>query len=136
MKISTQSAQVEIQIPFHDVDRVNIAWHGHYFRYFEIARTELMRLHQLDADDIIELGFGMVVSESKCRHVSPARYGDTITVKASFVDISHHLDIGYLVKNKQNGKVIARGRTQLVCINPSFDLLTKIPAVILERITQ
>ncbi len=29
---------VEVRVPFHDVDPAGIAWHGHYFKYLELAR--------------------------------------------------------------------------------------------------
>ena len=40
------AAEVELTIPFHDVDMMGVAWHGNYFRYFEIAREAL--LNQFD----------------------------------------------------------------------------------------
>ena len=29
-------AEVVIEVPFHDVDIMNVVWHGHYLKYFEI----------------------------------------------------------------------------------------------------
>ena len=34
---------VEIEVPFHDVDALRIVWHGHYYKYLELARTQLLR---------------------------------------------------------------------------------------------
>ena len=39
-------ATVQVKVPFHDIDIMEIAWHGHYVKYFEIARCELFE--QLD----------------------------------------------------------------------------------------
>jgi len=36
------SAETIIEIPFHDVDSAEVAWHGHYVKYFEIARCKLL----------------------------------------------------------------------------------------------
>ncbi|MGS0467376.1 hypothetical protein ACU8V3_09605 [Cobetia marina] len=36
------SATVEMEVPFHDVDMMEVAWHGHYVRYLEIARCKLL----------------------------------------------------------------------------------------------
>ncbi|KHI23155.1 4-hydroxybenzoyl-CoA thioesterase, partial [Escherichia coli] len=36
------TAEVELTIPFHDVDMMGVAWHGNYFRYFEVAREALL----------------------------------------------------------------------------------------------
>ena len=41
MAKSYVSAEVEIEIPFHDVDSMKIVWHGNYAKYFEIARCAL-----------------------------------------------------------------------------------------------
>lgn len=32
------TVDVDLTIPFHDVDVMGVVWHGNYFRYFEIAR--------------------------------------------------------------------------------------------------
>ncbi|WP_368860434.1 acyl-CoA thioesterase, partial [Klebsiella pneumoniae] len=34
--------EVSITVPFHDVDAMEVVWHGNYFRYFEIAREALL----------------------------------------------------------------------------------------------
>jgi acyl-CoA thioester hydrolase len=31
--------RVELDVPFHDVDLQRVVWHGHYYKYFEVART-------------------------------------------------------------------------------------------------
>lgn len=37
-----RQAEVLIEVPFHDVDVMKVAWHGHYVKYFEI---EIGRAH-------------------------------------------------------------------------------------------
>ena len=39
---SLLTIDMEMQIPFHDVDSMGITWHGNYLRYFEIARCKLL----------------------------------------------------------------------------------------------
>ncbi len=41
------TVDVELTIPFHDVDAMGVVWHGNYFRYFEIAREKLLGTFQL-----------------------------------------------------------------------------------------
>ncbi len=31
-----------LTVPFHDADMMGVTWHGHYIRYMEIARCELL----------------------------------------------------------------------------------------------
>ena len=37
-----RETSVELEVPFHDIDGMGIVWHGHYFKYLEIARTKLV----------------------------------------------------------------------------------------------
>ncbi|MDH3602364.1 MAG: hypothetical protein OEU26_22345, partial [Candidatus Tectomicrobia bacterium] len=30
-------AEVCFEVPFHDVDMMGVVWHGHYYKYFELA---------------------------------------------------------------------------------------------------
>jgi hypothetical protein len=42
MSPSIVSSETEIDVPFFDVDLMEIVWHGHYAKYFEIARCDLL----------------------------------------------------------------------------------------------
>ena len=33
---------VNIDVPFFDVDMMDVVWHGHYIKYFEVARCALL----------------------------------------------------------------------------------------------
>ena len=36
------STEIEISPAFHDLDPMNIVWHGHYIKYLELARCALL----------------------------------------------------------------------------------------------
>ena len=38
---------VDLEVPFHDVDVLQIVWHGHYYKYMELGRTALLRARGL-----------------------------------------------------------------------------------------
>lgn len=42
MSENIHQASVNLEIPFHDVDMMAVVWHGHYAKYFEIARCALL----------------------------------------------------------------------------------------------
>ncbi|WP_343034423.1 hypothetical protein [Candidatus Methylobacter favarea] len=39
---SLHHTAVDIEIPFHDIDMMEVVWHGHYAKYFESARCALL----------------------------------------------------------------------------------------------
>jgi acyl-CoA thioester hydrolase len=36
------AAEIDVVVPFFDVDSLEIVWHGHYVKYLEIARCALL----------------------------------------------------------------------------------------------
>ena len=50
------TGEVLIEVPFHDVDAMGVAWHGHYVKYLEIARTAMMRRVGLDFKQMQDWG--------------------------------------------------------------------------------
>jgi acyl-CoA thioester hydrolase len=121
-------------VPFHDVDALRVVWHGHYYKYLELARTRLMRSRGLDGADLAALAVGLVMIESRCRYVSPLRYGDRGRVQVWFADIDHRLSIGYEVLNLTTGKRAATARTVLASIDSEGRLLLRTPDVVRERL--
>jgi len=128
--------RVELEVPFHDVDLLRLVWHGHYYKYFEVARTKLLRSLGLDAGEIIEDRYRLVVSESSCRHIHPLRYGDRFETAAWLDDVHNRLCVEFEVSNLSSGQRCARGRTVLVSLDLEGRLLLKTPGAILDRIRE
>lgn len=128
------SASVELTVPFHDVDLLRVVWHGHYYKYLEHARTELMRQHRLDVPDLVELGFHMMVVDAHCRYMRPLRYGERVRVTARFGDIDHRIVVTYDLHSVTHDRRVARARTVLVTTTPAGELLLETPDAIRSRI--
>jgi acyl-CoA thioester hydrolase len=125
---------VDFEVPFHDVDALRAVWHGHYYKYLELARTRLMRSRGLDGADLGELAVGLVMIESRCRYVAPLRYGDRGQVRAWFTDIDHRLSIGYEISNLTLRKRAATARTVLASVDSEGRMLLRTPEVIRKRL--
>ncbi len=126
--------RVELEVPFHDVDLMRVVWHGHYYKYFEVARTKLLRSLGLDAGEIIGERYLLMVSDSSCRHINPLKYGDRFEVAAWFQDVENRLCIDFEIAELSSGRRCARGRTVLVSLDLDGRLLVRTPRAILERI--
>ncbi len=128
------AVSVELEIPFHDVDVLEVAWHGHYPKYLELARTAFMRARRLDTPEMRQLGYRFYVSEYFLRHVAPLRYADAVRVHAWPVEIESRLRIAYQIRNVTLGKLAAQGWTVLVSTDAAGNLLLETPAPILDRL--
>ena len=128
------AVSVELEVPFHDVDSLRIVWHGHYYKYLEIARTALMRSVGLDNEEILGLGYGLLMGETQCKHTGVLRYGDRFRVTGWFKEAEQRIVIAYEVRNLTTGKRAARARTTLVTLNGRGELNLETPAEIVARI--
>jgi acyl-CoA thioester hydrolase len=126
---------VPYEIPFHDVDSLGIAWHGHYYKYFEFARTALYRSLNLDIDDMVRLGFTFPVIETQCRHSEALRYGQQIIISAHFREWEYYILIEYRISAIESGKRAAYGHTKQAVCDLAGQLQPCVPKTVTDIIT-
>lgn len=105
------SATVEVEIPFHDVDLMAVAWHGHYVKYCELARCALLDKFSYNYKEMKESGFAWPVIELKLRYAHPARLGQRIRVEAALREYELHLKIDYRITDAETNKRLSKGHT-------------------------
>ena len=132
MKRFTPEVEVELEVPFHDVDMLHLVWHGHYFKYFELARTQLLRQKGLSAEQLVKTGFMFVVIESKCRYPAPLRFGQRFRVGARISEVDYSVKIDYQIWNATENRRAAYGHTVLATLGPGGELLLRTPDALLE----
>ena len=122
------------EIPFHDVDSLGIVWHGHYYKYFELARTALYRSLNFDVDDMGRLGFSFPVIESQCRYSEALRYGQPIDISAHFREWEYYILIEYRINETGSGKRAAYGHTKQAVCNLEGQLQPCVPESVADII--
>jgi len=110
-------AKVRVDVPFYDLDGLNVVWHGHYYKYFEAARTAFLRSIGFDAPQMKRSGYVWFVIESHCRYIAPMRYGMTVVVSASLADVEHRIKFIYTILDKKTGRRLASGHTVQAAID-------------------
>lgn len=133
-KIPSHAHSVELTVPFHDIDALRVVWHGHYLKYLEIARCELLKQCGLDVMQMVELGYRFMVSDISCRHTNALTYGDRFRVTAWFTETEHRIGIAYEVFNLTTQKRSARAHSTLITVSGEGKLCLSTPAPIFERL--
>ncbi len=72
---------LRVRVAFADTDAMGVAWHGNYLRWFEMARTELMRPTELPYAVLVGRGIHLPMTEALVRYRKPARYDDLLIVR-------------------------------------------------------
>ncbi|NRB38732.1 MAG: acyl-CoA thioesterase [Pseudomonadales bacterium] len=127
-------ASIDVEIPFHDVDMMAIAWHGHYVKYFELARCALFSQLDYDYTQMRDSGFAWPVIDLHVRYAQPARFQQVITVTATLVEYEHRLKVKYLVTDAQ-GKRLTKGHSIQVAVDMATEeMCFESPAILFEKI--
>ncbi|MDR3088085.1 MAG: acyl-CoA thioesterase [Azoarcus sp.] len=132
---SVWRSSVVLQIPFHDLDPLEICWHGHYVRYFEIARAALLQTFDYDYPQMRDSGYAWPVIELHIRYAQPLRYRQRIEVEAFLTEWENRLRVDYLIRDVETGKRLTRGHTVQVAVDlHTREMCLVSPAVLAEKL--
>lgn len=127
-------ASTEIIVPFHDVDLMGIVWHGHYAKYFEIARCVLFDKYDYNYAQMKASGYAWPVIDMRVRYPASATFGETITVHASISEWENRLKVDYEIRNCE-GERLTRGYTVQVAVDMSSgDMCFESPPILFEKL--
>ena len=77
-----------VRVFFEDTDLSGVAYHANYLRWFERARSDLLRMLHIDQRAAHETGEGAyAVSDLAIRYASPARLDDDVLIETRAVQI-------------------------------------------------
>lgn len=126
---------VPLEVPFHDVDQMGIVWHGHYLKYFELARTALMRRLGMDFEDMGRTGCGWPVVHTELKYLRPLRYGQRFLAVAALEEYDPRIRIAYELQDAADGSRLTRGHTlQLPVDLATGELRFEAPAAMADAI--
>lgn len=107
---------VNIEVPFFDVDMMEVVWHGHYIKYFEVARCALLDKIKHNYTQMRDSGYAWPVVDIQVRYMQGARFGQQITVQADLIEWESRLKINYLIFDTQTGERLTRGSSVQVAV--------------------
>lgn len=127
--------ETEIEIPFHDVDMMQITWHGHYVRYLEVARCALLERIDYNYLQMFDSGYSWPVIDMRLRYVKSCAFGDRIRIRARIVETEFRLKIAYEIRHAQTGERLTKGYTVQVAVDmQSGEMCYPAPQVLADKI--
>ncbi len=105
----------EYRIRYSDTDKMGVVYHGNYLRFFEIARTEMLRSLGLPYAELEQAGYMLPVLESYASYLLPAKYDELLQLHASIeASISAKMTIQYAITRQ--GETLVTGWTRHVFV--------------------
>ena len=129
------SAEIELSPAFHDLDPMAVVWHGHYMKYFELARCAMLQKYNYDYPDMRDSGFMWPIVDFRTKYVAPLRYSQKVKVRAKIIEWEFRLKIEYLITDVESGRALTRAYSVQVAVDiETQEMCFQSPAVLLQRL--
>lgn len=110
-------AEIEVTPAFHDLDPMNVVWHGNYLKYLELARCALLQGFDYDYPQMRDSGYLWPIVDLRTKYLRSARFGQRLRVRAELVEWEVRMRIDYLVTDADTGEKITRAHTIQVAVD-------------------
>ena len=128
-------AEIELVVPFFDVDMMEVVWHGHYVKYFEEARCALLDKLGHNYRQMRDAGYAWPIIDLQVRYIRGAQFGQRIRVRADLVEWENRLKINYLITDVATGERMNSGSSVQVAVEiASREMLLASPRVFVEAV--
>src|SRR3989339_703739 len=113
-----QSHTITIVPRYCETDQAGVIHHSVYPIYFEMGRTELLRVNGLAYKDLEREGFYMVVAELHLKYRRPAYYDETLELITECTKItSARIEHSYKLVRAETGLLLVEGSSILACVD-------------------
>lgn len=127
--------EVVLAPAFHDCDAMQVVWHGHYFKYLEIARCALLQRFDYDYPQMQASGYLWPIVDTRVKYIRPLRYLQALRVSARITEWENRLKMEYEIRDEASGEVLTRAHTLQVAVDAaSGEMLYLCPPVLWERL--
>ncbi len=112
-------ARSRIRVRYAETDQMGIAYHGNYFAWFEVGRTDLLRNFGLTYRELEAEGLRLPVIGAAAQFLRPAHYDDVLDVHtrlASCAGARMAFDYSVLLEGAE--APLARGSTSHAAVDP------------------
>jgi acyl-CoA thioester hydrolase len=126
------SNEIELKVPFHHLDPLQVVWHGNYFQYFDQARFALFDAAGIDLYHYMtekQLVFPITRTSIKC--IAPLGPKASFVCKATITEARYKIAMDFEIRRLPDRLLCAKGQGEQVAVRlPDMELLFEIPEAI------
>ncbi|MFP3980946.1 MAG: acyl-CoA thioesterase [Desulfobacterales bacterium] len=133
---SDKTCERKFEVPFHDLDPMEVMWHGNYFKYFDITRDALFRQLGVDLYRVYrDTQYIFPIIRTSIKHVLPLRFRDEFICRATLKEVNYKITIAFEIRLVEDNRVSARGKSEQAAIKiPEMETMLRIPDNIREAL--
>ena len=119
-----------VRVYYEDTDAGGVVYYANYLKYFERARTEMLRAMGYEQDELIaNEGIIFVVRSVQVDYLSPARFNEQLQVSAK-VSVAKKVSLTFEQVITRGEDVLCKGSIRIACL----DAQTLRPKIIFETL--
>ncbi len=123
-----------VRVYYEDTDAGGVVFYANYLRFYERARTEMLRALGHEQDDLItNAGIIFVVRSVKVDYLSPARFNELLQVSAD-ITIIKPASLVFEQAVTRDGDVLNKATVRIACLDVDSMRPKIIPEPLLEQL--
>jgi acyl-CoA thioester hydrolase len=132
----TMHYEIRLQVPFHDLDPLQIVWHGNYLKYFDMARFGLFNQAGVDLYRYFQTRqIIFPVTRSTAKHIVPLRFGEEFICRATVLEAVYKIVLGFEIRRTGNDLICTRGKSEQLAVKwPEMEMQFEIPADVTQAL--
>lgn len=123
-----------VRVYYEDTDAGGVVFYANYLKFFERARTEMLRSMGFEQDRLIdEQGILFVVRSVRIDYLMPARFNEQINVSA-VVTLAKKASLIFEQKITRGNDELCTGEVRIACLDSKTMRPKAIPNILLEQL--
>lgn len=124
-----------VRVYYEDTDAGGVVFYANYLKFFERARTELLRSLGFEQDNLrSEQNVIFVVRSVSVDYLNPARFNDMLNVTAKIVENKKTSFTFEQIISRQD-QILCTGNVRIACLDAQTMKPKPIPTAILEQLS-
>ena len=78
---------IQLRVRYYETDCMGIVHHSNYIRFYEVARTEMLREFGTTYQEIEQVGVMLPVLDVQAHYISPAYDDDLLTIRVTLAEM-------------------------------------------------
>ncbi len=117
---SAPSSTSLVRVRYAETDKMGVVYYANYFVWFEVGRTDLLRVLGWSYREMELAGVSLPVIDAHCEYARPARYDDELEIRTTGRLLSPvRLEFIYEVRLAAQAIIAATGRTTHASVDPT-----------------
>ena len=128
-----------IRVYLEDTDSQGVVYNASYFRFLERARTEWLRAHGVDHNEIMQRdGIMLVLVGTQVKFARPARLDDMVYVTATLAELkgARFIFDQRIYRESPDGELLCSGTAEVACMDFKQRKPRRVPTALMSELTE